>query len=132
MHGKVYRSQILIMVFLWGGPLSLNCTTDLASTNISWLGSDGEVLETTSSTQQLTWEIAKITDAHHKSKYTCHIVGPFGDQNKSITLLVAQPSAADSSSTIGGVVAALLLLLLLMIGISVTCIVIFIVRRYKE
>ena len=110
--------------------MSLNCTTDLASTNISWLDSDGEVLET-SSTQQLTLVISEITDAHHNKTYTCQVIGPFGDQNKAITLLVAQLSMADSSSTIGGVVAALLLLLLLMVGISVT-IVIFIVKRYIE
>ena len=113
---------------LLGTLLSLNCTTDLASTNISWLDSDGKVVANTSE-QQLTWEIT-ITDAHHNAKYTCQIVGPFGDQNKSIILLVAQPSAADSS-TVGGVVAALLLVLLLVVGISLL-IVIFIVKRYNE
>ena len=107
--------------------MSLNCTTDLASINISWLDSNGKVLANTSA-QQLTWEIT-VTDAHHNMKYICQIVGPFGDQNKSITLLVAQPSVADS--TVGGVVAALLLILLLVVGISVT-IVIFVVKRYME
>ena len=93
------------------------------------MDSNGEVLANTT-TQQLTWEITEITDVHHNAEYTCHVVGPFGDQNKSITLHVAQPSAADSSSTVGGVVAALLVLLLV-VGISVL-IVIFIVKRYIE
>jgi hypothetical protein len=109
--------------------LTLNCTTDLASTTISWLDSDGIVLANTTK-QQLTLEINEITDAHHNAKYTCQVVGPFGGQNKSITLLVAQQSRSVADSTVGGVVAALLLFLLLVVGIVL--IVIFIVKRYKE
>ena len=81
-------------------------------------------------TQQLTLKISEITDAHHNVEYTCHVVGPFGNQNESITLLVAQPSVADSSSTVGGVVAALLLILLFVVGIVL--IVTIIMKRYTE
>jgi hypothetical protein len=114
-----------------GTPLTLNCTTDLASTSISWLDSDGMVLKNTTK-QQLTWEIKEITDAHRNAKYICQVFGPFGGQNKSITLLVAQQSRSVADSTVGGVVAALLLFLLLVVGIVLIYIGIFIVKRYKE
>jgi hypothetical protein len=107
--------------------LTLNCTTDLVSTTISWIDSDGKVLANATE-QQLTLEINGITDAHHNAKYICRVIGPFGDQNKSIILLVAQSSVADS--TVGGVVAAVLLFLLLAVGIVL--IGIFIVKRYKD
>ena len=107
--------------------LSLNCTTDLALTSMEWLDSEGTVLANTSE-QQLIWEISKITDAHHNTKYICQVVGPFGDQNKSVTLLVAQPVAR--SSNVGGVVAAVLFILLLLVaGILLTAILV--AKRYS-
>ena len=109
--------------------LSLNCTTDLALTTMTWLDSDGKVLANTNE-QYLTWEINKITKAHHNAKYTCQIVGPFGDQNKSVTLLVAQQPGASSATTGGAVVAVLLVLVLLVAGIVLMTI--FIAKRYKH
>ena len=107
--------------------LSLNCTSDLALTSMAWLDSEGTVLVNTNE-QQLILEISKITDAHHNAKYICQVVGPFGDQNKSVILLVAQPVAR--SSNVGGVVAAVLFILLLLVaGILLTAI--FVVKRYS-
>ena len=109
--------------------LFLNCTTDLALTTMTWLDSDGKVLANTSE-QHLTWEINKITKASHNTKYTCQVVGPFGDQNKSVTLLVAQQSGANAATVGGAVVAVLLILVLLVAGIVLMTI--FIAKRYKH
>ena len=96
---------------------------------MTWLDSDGKVLANTSE-QHLTWEINKITIAYHKAKYICQIVGPFGDQNESVTLLVVQQPGASSATTGGAVVAVLLILVLLVAGIVL--ITIFIAKRYKH
>ena len=106
--------------------LSLNCTTDLAFTIMTWLDSDGKVIANTSE-QRLTLVINKIIRAHHNAQYTCQVVGPFGNQNKSVTLLVAQQSLTRSATIGGAVVAVLFILLLLVAGI--VFVIIFTAKR---
>ena len=83
---------------------------------MTWLDSDGKVIANTSE-QHLILVINKITKAHHNAQYTCQVVGPFGNQNKSVTLLVAQQSLTRSATIGGAVVAVLFILLLLLAGI---------------
>ena len=109
--------------------LSLNCTTDLALISMEWLDSEGKVLVNTSE-QHLTLEINRVTEAHHNTEYTCQIYGMFGNQNKSITLLVAQQSVASSASVGGAVAAVLIIVLLIAAGVVLTTI--FIAKRYDS
>ena len=107
--------------------LFVNCTTDLALTIMSWLDSDGTILVNTSE-PHLTLMIDKITKTHHNTEYTCQVIGPFGNQTKSVTFLVAQQLSDKSSATIGGaVVAVLFIVLLIVVG---TVLTIFVTRRY--
>ena len=109
-----------------GKRLSLNCTTDLAFTIMTWLDSDGKVIANTSE-QHLILEINKITKAHHNAQYICQVLSPFGNQNKSVTLLVARQSLTRSATIGGAVVAVLFILLLLLAGI--VFVIIFIAKR---
>lgn len=107
--------------------LLINCTTDLSWTTLAWMDGDGQVLVNTSE-PYLTLEINRITIAHHNSEYICLVVGPFGNQTKSVTLFVARESSSSSRAIAGAVTAVLVILLLLVVGIVL--IVIFAARKY--
>ena len=114
-------TSLLIKICPSTAPLTL-----IAFTIMTWLDSDGKVIANTSE-QRVILMINKITKAHHNAQYTCQVVGPFGNQNESVTLLVAQQSLTRSATIGGAVVAVLFILLLLLAGI--VFVIIFIAKR---
>ena len=64
----------------------------------------------TSSESPLTLVLAEVTKT---LQYTCIVISPFGNQSKSITILVIQPVSSNSSAVVGGTVVAVIILLLL-------------------
>ena len=92
-----------------GVTAAINCTTNLFVTTIAWLDEEMEVLNNASDSP-LTLILAEVTKTQ---KYTCIITSPFGNQSKTITILVAQPVSSNSSAVVGGTVVAVIILLLL-------------------
>ena len=92
-----------------GASAAINCSTDLSVTTIVWLDEEMGVVNT-SSESPLTLVLAEVTKTQ---QYTCIVISPFGNQSKSITILVAQPVSSNSSAVVGGAVVAVIILLLL-------------------
>ena len=104
--------------------LTINCSTDLAVTTLEWVDNDDQqLMNTTDSVAVL--EIESITTEHHNLVYTCRAISPFGNQTKSVTILVT--ATLPVAGIVGGLAAALIITVLIIV---IIIIVLFIVKRY--
>jgi preprotein translocase subunit SecF len=105
-----------------GKNLVLNCTTDLAVILIEWLDQDGNVMA--NSTELVATYMVEIADAHHNQQFICNIITPFGNQTRSVDLIVNNMVQSTSSSRLvtGAVVAVLFMLLFISIVVSLVII----------
>ena len=92
-------------------------------TTLEWLDNDDhQLINTTDSVAVL--EIESITTEHLNLVYTCRAISPFGNQTKSVTILVT--ATLPVAGIAGGLVAALIITVLVVVII----IVLFAVKRY--
>ena len=113
----------------YGTLAALNCTTDLAIKMIQWFDINGRVIR--NGTESFL-ELTDITTDSEASplKYTCKVVGTFGNQSVTVTLQVL-PEAVSSSPAVPSVAFAAISVVAALVVLVVAAVVVIIIVRYN-
>ena len=91
-----------------GDDVSLNCSTDLLSTTLSWQDGSGNEISSSTNASFLSYSVNSVTMAMDQMVLSCRSYSPLGNQTVTVTLTVEAAVSERRGSRTSLVLAAVL------------------------